>query len=216
MSRLYLEIAIDTSGQPCETIFIGLASVKTQEIGHLEKKFKREFSVFYKSSQKGTKRTPEELLKIVTFLNKNGLKMHTIRFKSNKWFEFIKEYKDISFLSERIYSVLYFALLKQVTFTNSRYRLTVCNENYLDIQKVIDFCTYLSETKNRRIEFTVGFAKNVFLIRLADFIAAAYRKVKIKDLEKLNNFNIIGDDVHYSFFDRVFNKSRFSKTKKKK
>lgn len=208
MSNLSLNFAIDTSGQPCDSIYVGLISIKTECINKFEKEFKKEFPKFYRHKEKGAKRTPPELKNIIQFMNKKDyIKMFTISFNQKYWQDYIKRYKDTSFLKEKIYSFLYSYLFTRTCFKHKTYNAVICEETYLDINKVIDYCNFLNKYNQINIILSKGIAKSTFLIRLADFIAASHRKVSIQELKRCNNYNIYSlEQISYILIDKILKK----------
>lgn len=195
---------IDVSGQPYGEIYIGMVSLITYDMGKLEKNFRKDYSEFYRSKQKGAKRKPNELITILKFLNKNGVHMKTVSFKSKKWFEFREQYQDKAFLKEKIYGLLYFMLLKEVASPYKTYSVIVCNENYLNISKVLYYCNKLAKANKFNFSFSTAYVNSNRLLKFADYVASAHRKVKRKYLESIKNYQIINDEIPSQYIKKIF------------
>jgi len=56
MSKLILNLAIDVSGQPMDDVYVGLVSIKTDNINKIRKEFSRQFPAIYRSNKNGKRR----------------------------------------------------------------------------------------------------------------------------------------------------------------
>ena len=191
MSKLVLNLAIDVSGQPYTKIYVGLISIKADYIRKFEKEFKNKLPKFYRYKEKGTKRSSSELKNIISFMNdKNYIKMYTISLDRSDWQDFKTKYGKISYLIEKVYSLLYSYLFTKVCFKFTPYNAIVCEESYLNINRLINYCDRLNKYFKRNVILSKGNAQTTFLIRLGDFIASSHRKVDKEFLKKLKNYRI--------------------------
>ena len=55
MSNLVLNLVIDVSGQPSGDVYVGLVSIKTDEINKIMKLFKNAFPDIYRGRKKGAR-----------------------------------------------------------------------------------------------------------------------------------------------------------------
>ena len=106
-------MAIDTSGQPYDTIYVGLITIKTDQLNKFEKEFRGKFPKFYRYKEKGTKRSASELKGIISFMNeKSFIKMYTISLNNKEWVDLKSDYRGVSYFIEKAYSLVY-SLLKR-------------------------------------------------------------------------------------------------------
>jgi len=208
MSNLALNLAIDVSGQPYNTIYVGLITIKTDFIKKFEREFKNTFPKFYRYKEKSTRRSNSELKSIISFLSeKHCIRMFTICLNKKEWIGFKKDYNKISYLKEKTYALLYGYLFTRVCWRFKPYNAVLCEESYLDINKVVEYCNFLNNYLKRNVLLTKGNAKSNFLIRLADFVASSHRKLDKKFLEDLQTYNIYKlKDINYKIVNKIFEK----------
>lgn len=208
MSNLVLNMAIDTSGQPYDTIYVGLITIKTDQLNKFEKEFRGKFPKFYRYKEKGAKRSASELKSIISFMNeKSFIKMYTISLNNKEWVDLKSDYKGVSYFIEKAYSLIYSYLFTRVCWKYKPYNAIICEESYLDINRVIEYCNFLNKSLNRNIVLSKGNASINFLIRMADFVASSHRKVDKDYLEKLERYQIYRlKDINYSLVNKIFKK----------
>lgn len=112
MSNLVLNLAIDVSGTPKGDVYVGLVSIKTDQINNFEKSFKREFpNLYYRRKYKGSKIKETELKRVIEFLDKNYIFMYANYVSKSDWHYFMNQYPNKSNPIERVYSLAYFGLI---------------------------------------------------------------------------------------------------------
>jgi len=85
--------------------------------------------------------------------------------------------------------------------------LVVCKESCIDICKALEYFQYLAKSNNYTIISTIGYAKSTFIIKLADLIASAHRKLSNKTLKEFDKYNILNlKDIDYKFVEKIFKK----------
>lgn len=107
----------------------------------------------------------------------------------------LKKYSKKGYIVERLFAILYFMLLRKFAYPNYKYPVVVCKENYLRIEKVLDTCRRLAKANKYDFDFSVGYAKHNVLIKFADYVAAAYRKVDYKTLKQFRFYNILDNEI---------------------
>ncbi|MFZ3077793.1 MAG: hypothetical protein WA139_05015 [Candidatus Aenigmatarchaeota archaeon] len=143
-------------------------------------------------------------------MNDNGVRMGSISISSQEWTKSIIGYKNIGkgFIKEKIMGVFYFNLLRSFTFPksiyNGKYEIIVCNDNSLDIIKVLESCKRISGMYGRNFAFQTSIQKFSKILKFADYVAAAHRKLPEKELMAHNNFKIIKKRPDSSDFIKVF------------
>lgn len=170
MSNLVLNMAVDTSGQLYDTIYVGLISIRSDSIKKFEKEFKKKFPKFYRYKEKGTKRSPSELKNIISFMNeKRYIRMFTICLNKKEWGDFIQQYDEVSYLPEKAYALLYCYLFSKVCFKYLHYNVVICEENYINTDKIIEYSNYLNKYLKRNILISKGKAKSTFFNTFSRF-----------------------------------------------
>ncbi len=209
MSELLLHMGIDVSGNPGGKIYVGLISIHSNNVNYLRKQFKKNFPKLISSTQKGTKRKHNELLKLIYFLD-GKTKMYATKMESNRWFEFHREYKNSSYLNEKVYALLYFQLISHVCHKNTKnpYNIVVCVETTINTDRCINYLKKLLKANKYNVLLTQGRANYSFLIKLADFIAASYRKVNINELKGVKNFYYYDlDKLNHFYYKKLLKKN---------
>jgi len=207
MSKLVLNLAIDVSGQPSGDVYVGLVSIKTDDINKIMKLFKNAFPDIYRGRKKGARLDGNELKKVIKFLNDNKVFMFCNYISSKEWFDLKNKYKNKANLFERVYALLYFGLIHQVVFKYQPQNLVVDKENYLDINKTLNYFQYLAKSNDYTIITSVGYSSSTSLIKLADLIASASRKIDKKTLMSFNKYHFLKfKDLNYKFINRIFEK----------
>ncbi|TRZ54640.1 hypothetical protein D4Q76_02010 [archaeon] len=210
MSNIPIRIAIDISGVPPETTYIGLASFNAYEFNEFEKRFKSKFPNHFRSRWKGAKLHSNELSSIMHCMNDNKVKMGSISISSQEWAKSISAYRNMGkgFIKEKIMGIFYFNLLRNFTWPESKYdgkyEIIVCNDNSLDINKVLESCKRISGMYNRNFAFQTSIQKFNKILKFADYVAAAHRKLPEKQLMTYKNFRIIKRRPEPSDFIKVF------------
>lgn len=83
----------------------------------------------------------------------------------------------------------------------------MCKENYLDINLTLSYLQYSAKSNNYTIISSVGYAGSTFLIKLADLVASATRKLNAKELSKFPRYKLFKiKDLDHKFTDRIFKK----------
>lgn len=210
MSNAPIRLAIDISGIPPETTYIGLASFNVYQFNDFEKNFKMKFPQHFRSRWKGTKLHPNELSSIIQYMNNNKVRMGSISISSQEWAKSINAYRNMGkgYIKEKILGIYYFNILRQFTLPesvyNGKYEIIVCNENSLDINKVLDSCKKISDAYNRNYAFQISIQRFNKILKFADYVAAAHRKIPEKQLILHKNFRIIKKRPEPFDFIKVF------------
>lgn len=207
MSKLVLNLAIDVSGTPKGEIYVGLVSIKTDDFNTVRKQFQKNLPEIYKHSKKGTRLKANELKKVIEFLDKNYVYMYVCHITKSDWYFYTNRYKNKSNLFERVYALAYFGLIHSWVFKYHPQNLVVCKESYLDIHLTLKYFQYLAKSNNYTILSNVGYADSNFLIKLADLVASATRKVDKAELVRFEKLKILKfKDLDHKFVDRIFQK----------
>lgn len=207
MSKLVLNLGIDVSGQPTEDVYVGLVSIKTDQINKIEKLFKNKFPKLYRGKQKGTKLKEEELKKIIQFLDENFVFMYCNYISNSDWFILKNQYKNKANFYERIYALLYFGIIHSFVFKHYPQNLVVCKEEYINTNATLKYLQYLAKSNDYTIIASIGYANSNFIIKLADLVAAAGRKIPNKNLTEFKKYKLLHlRELDHKFFDKIFEK----------
>lgn len=194
--------AIDISGYPPESdTVIGLISLPLDTQSILIKKFKKKFSSY--SRKKGWELERNELLRILSFLDKH-ISMVAVKCTRNNWNRRYSNLpKNLSFKKEKLYGTLYFIALKQLAKRNCDYDVVMCDDNFMKVKIAQRYSKRLSEYHKYIFRFDTSTGNLNPRIKIVDYVAAAGRKLKPNTLNELNNFNLIVTDIPYHFL-RIF------------
>ena len=207
MSNLVLNIAIDVSGTPKDDVYVGLVSIKTDQINKIKTLFKKEFPKIYYGKHKGSKLKPDEIRKIIDFLNKNYVFMYSNHISKSDWDYFKNNYPNKTNFLERVYALSYFGLIHNFVHKYHPQNLVVCKENYLNINSTLNYLQYLAKSNNYTIMPSVGYADSMFIIKLADLVASARRKLDNKTFKKFYKYNSLNlKDLDHKFIEKIFEK----------
>ena len=129
---------------------------------------------------------------VVNFFNQKGkdVKMVSKRFTSNDWHFVYSSFPNKAYIKEKIFGILYFSILQDIVYKRYRHPVVMCIESHIDITRAQKICNKLAEINNFKFNFSYGHQGENRDIQMADYIAAAGRKMKRKKLEKYNNFII--------------------------
>lgn len=205
MTKLILNLAIDTSGTPQSDIYVGLVSIKTDYINKIRKEFKKKFPKVYYGKHKGSKLKIIEIKNIIKFFNENYIYMYSNHISKSDWFN--NSYPNKTNFFERVYALAYFGIIHNFVFKYHPQNLVVCKESCIDICKTLDYFQYLAKSNNYTIISSIGYAKNTFILKLADLIASAHRKLDNKALKEFDKYTILKlNDLDSKFVDKIFKK----------
>ena len=87
---------------------------------------------------------------------------------------FVKDaIKNKKYTKEMVYASLYFEALKKFSFKNQTYPVIVCNETYLDIQKVKKYLKKLAKANGFDYQISDSHASQCEMLKVSDIIAAS-------------------------------------------
>ena len=194
---------MDLSGKPPETVYVGLVSFNIFNQDEIIVEFKKSYPKLWK--EKGRNLTHKELIKIIDFLDKKKVRMATISFTSNDWLTLNSYYPKKGYLNAKMFGMLYFTLLRRVTFRNMKANLITCTESGINILKVHETILKLSKSQNFIFDISHSLEKLHPIIKIADYIASAGRNVKKSKLEEFSNFKIsTKKDIPKSIYKKIF------------
>ncbi len=199
-----LSFAIDVSGQPYDTVIVGLIAYDKNHINRFRKDFNTEFPRFLSKKQKGSILKSHDLSRIIGFVDSHNIKMGVISFTTSDWERYIKQYRGMAFFKEKMYALLYFRLLKVFTYPKHNYQITLCSESYLNIERLQTTLRRLAKANRFDYDLSISSAKFNQNIKFADYVAAAYRKLPFNDFKMYGNYHIIRKDIPQRDLDKAF------------
>lgn len=185
---------IDVSGQPYNEINVGLSSIQTHKMTSFIKGLKNKYPEFIRNKQKGSKIRWNIIRSWLNYFNGQSLRMVCVKLKTKNWNELREFLKEKQYAKEMVYAGLYFIALKKYSKKDNSYQLIVCNENYLDIEKVKTYVKKLGNANNIDFQVSDTYASQNLMIKVSDIVAAAGKKLKNKELN-LDYFEMIYPDL---------------------
>ncbi|MDD3160096.1 MAG: hypothetical protein PHQ98_03950 [Candidatus ainarchaeum sp.] len=200
--QVNLHFYIDVSGVPYNTTFVGVIVSTPQIIDKSLKALKQQKNLF---SKKAKELNHEELLKVLKVFDSKGLKMITTKFNSSDWEQFQQDYGKEKEFKEKIMGYIYYELmLEQQMYKNFPYFVTTCTEDHLKIDSVHNYARILAKSDKRQIDFSKGNGNNNSGLKLVDYVAQSYRKIKYKKLKQLNNLKCKKIQKNERYFKKLF------------
>jgi len=189
MKPVNLQFYIDVSGVPYETTYVGVIVSTPQIIDRVLKDLKKQKNLF---SKKARQLKGEELFKVLSIMNEKDLKMFTTKFTHKNW-EQAKETlgKKKNFKNKYMGYIYYQLIRQQYLYKNFSYHVFTCSDDHLNINEVHKNCKLLAKADKTRLSFSIATANVNDGVRLADYVAQALKKNRIKKLQKLNNLKCI-------------------------
>ena len=110
--------------------------------------------------------------------------MSCIHLKSSSWNELI-DYVGINKQNkiEMIFAVLYYISLEKYSLKDNIYPLTICIETFMDIDKVMLNLKKLAKAHSRHFQISKIQARYTEMIKFADIVAGAGRKIARENLK---------------------------------
>lgn len=153
--------------------------------------FKKRHPEILRNKQKGSGLRANKIRSLINYLNGQKVHMRVVAFKTSYWNKFKGLLKNKQYSKEMIYAVLYFYALKDFSKKGKSFQVTVCYESYLDIEKVKIYLRKLGKAHKYNYQVSSSYASQNEMIKVADLVAAAGRKLRNKELERLDNYKII-------------------------
>lgn len=201
---LPFSFAVDISGMlPDQDSVLGLIAIPLQRKSALVKRFNRRFS--HLLNKKGKKLKREDLHKILIFLNDHDVSMVAIKCTRVNWsrrFTNIPKYK--SYKKEKLYGILYFLALKELSEKGGFYDVVVCKDSFMRIDKALIACKKLADHYGFNYNFSSSSGNLNPMVKIADYVAAIGRKFRSSSLEDFENFKLLVTDIPYKYVRYVF------------
>jgi len=199
-----LNFAIDVSGQPYSRVIVGLIAYDKNHINRVRKDFNKQFPRFLSKKRKGSTLKSHELTGIIKFMNSKSILMRTINFTTSDWERHREQLKGRTYFAEKMYALLYFRILKTLTLPGHHYSVTLCNEQYLNIDRLLITLRRLAKANRFFFDLSISSAKFNQDIKLADYVAAGYRKVPLDQLQKYSNYKVVRKNISQRDLNKAF------------
>lgn len=170
-----LNFYIDVSGQPTQEINIGIISINSSKMSLFLKEFKKIHPEFLREKQKSTRFKENKIKSLVNYFNGQKIHMYRVNFKSSYWAK-LKPIRDRrKYWKERVYAALYFYGLKNLSKKSGTYQVIVCQENYLDIEKVKHYLKKIGAANGYDFQVSSSYASQSEMIKVSDIVAASHK-----------------------------------------
>lgn len=218
---------IDISGtlrKSNDDIYIGVMMIPDKYEASFREKFYREFPSLKAFSKKGSSLRPDKLKKIIEFMQREGVKMSCVLLKRHVIKSIERDVKakikslkriqgDVSlrFFEERLMGAVYFEALKQHSRTSYPYQCKSCMETQYNIQEAFVVINRISYKNNFHFRMACAPRRTEHMIKFADFVASAGRKLDKFVLDTYPHFKYVTYVPDENHIDIAFNLSRREK-----
>jgi len=197
--------ALDISGMlPNQDSVLGLVAFPVTKKEYVFKRFKNKFSGILRKKGKSLKR--KDLYKMLSFLDENHVKMVGVKCTKHNWNRrFSNLPKNASYRREKLYGILYFIALSSASKKNLLYDVVLCKDSFMRTEKAITACKKLADYHRYIYNFSIATEKHNLGIKIADYVAAAGRKIRPMSLETdFKNYKIISTNIPYKYVRYIF------------
>ena len=212
-------IVIDMSGLPPEEVHIGLVLFNDNYKPSFLNEFYQEFAYLKSYHKKSTHVDPDTLFKILDFFDKKRLRMVCYNFKDFQWkvherrinelFKEINpshEYRDNYYrFYEKLLGILYYYSLQQISVDKGVYNVIACHESSIDIWEVFRTMLKLAKRDGFKIKPTANIRKIEHLLKMADYVAGASRKIDDFKVNTIERYTLLRDPIRDFDLKKIFN-----------
>ena len=213
-----LKIVMDISGNPYERTHVGCFAIPYHLVGKVCHEFKKKFPEYCRGKVKGSNLKEKDLLRIINFLDEyEDAYMAASSISNTDWKNLKKELEHKALFKEKILGITYYELLDPITHRKCSYDVSFCKDNFMDIHKAITTAQKLAKANNKHLHCSVSISHLEELLRFADFVASAQRKVSAQNIQKINKYRSHKCLINDRRIDKIFFKGeRLKKMLKKK
>lgn len=211
-------IYIDVSGMPYETVYVGLFLINSNYSARFITEFYNKFPKLKHYNKKSTKVKSNELFEILKFFDDKKLRMCCYHFTDYYWKlhkrklnELMKEVDDahvyrenFSAFKEKIMGILYYYTIIHILPNNDSCNVNICAESHLDIWQVVDMIIKLTKRDGRKIKVLPQLRKHEHLLKMADYVAGANRRIDEFKINTILRHNILKDPIRDFELKKVF------------
>ena len=196
-------VFIDVFGTPYESIYVGMFLINDGYSKQFLTEFYGIFPQLKHYNKKANKVRRDDLRKVIDFFNSKKLRMVCYHFGNHQWKvhkrrinELMKEVNDnhkyvdnIGGYKEKIMGMLYYSCIRYILPNREKCIIKTCVESSIDIMQVIDAVKKLSKRDKLDWEIYPVMRKHDELLKMADYVAGANRK--------LDEFSLTNIPRHY-------------------
>jgi len=211
-------IVIDVSGMYPDDIYVGLVLFNDNYKPYFLNDFYREFPNLRPYNAKSTRLDSDTLFGILKFFDEKRLRMVCYHFRDFEWKKHERRinelYSEISSnhkyrtnlhqFREKIIGILYFYAITQIGIKNDEYHVTMCSESNVDIWTISSTIKFLAKKEGWKINTAVNIRKIEHLLKMADYVAGANRKVEEFKLKTISRHILLKDPIKDIDLKRVF------------
>ena len=171
---------------------------------------------------------PEILFKILDFFNSKRLRMVCYQFKAHQWKRYERAVNDLikevnpyhkyqtNFYRfyEKILGILYYYSITQLGIKKDSYNVIACHETALDIWEIFRTIQILAKRDGWNIKPSANIRRVEHLLKMADYVAGANRKIEPFKLDTISRHIILNDPIKPIDLKKIFN--IWNRTKKGK
>ncbi len=210
---------VDMSGVPFDDdLYIGAIFINELYTGAFIKEYYSEFPELRSFKKKASNLSAEKLKDILDFLEKKKIKSVCIKFHKHKMknyqqsilekkngFRNGKKLHSLFCFKEKLIGILYYYLIKQPFLRkNWHYGIEVCIESHLDILEVLKTMNNLAHRDSYLIHPRYNHRRIQHMLKFADFIAGAGRKVSKTILDSYNSLTFLMPEIEEYDSDKTF------------
>ncbi len=224
--RVYLDISGNIGK---EDFFVGVIVFNEKYRKKFLNEYGSRFPNLHSFKKKGTSLTEAKLKEVIKFMNEKRINMTCLHFPKqglintetlieNKLKALTGKNPAVSFFRERILGVLYYYAIKHKTYPRYVYEGNVCMETQIKIDKVLSKLSSISHRDNYHFYLSPNWRRLQHLLKFADFVASAGKRIDPSFLKGLDYFSLISPDIDEYDLDHVFmiNKLKDDIKKRKK
>ncbi len=212
------KIVIDISGMPPDNIYIGGFLINENYKSRFITEFYDCFPELLSYTKKSTKAKPRTLFEVLKFFDEKRLRMACYHFNDFQWKlherrlnQLMKDFDNSHIYSthfggfkEKLIGILYYSLITHLGVRSDFYEVVVCAESYLDIWQVIDVIYKLSKRDGWKIKVFPQLRKHEHLLKMADYVAGANRKIERDLLHSIVKHTILSNSIRDFDLRKVF------------
>ena len=216
----YLDVS-GTLKSGTDDIYVGCILFNENYRAGFREKFYAAFPSLRSFEKKGASLHPDKLKEIIKFMDDNHIKMSCCRLPRHiikKYYgvvaEQIQTTKNLHVAGipkdydERIIAIAYYTALKQYAHERCSYACTFCVESQFNLQSVFVALSRISHSGNFYFRPSHTYRRVEHMLKFADFVASAGRKIDTFVLNQFVNFKIVDCAPTSQEIDVVFDISR--------
>jgi hypothetical protein len=207
----FINYYVDISGVPkqdkhgnYQKVIVACASVNQFTLPEIIERMKTEFPEYW--NKKGHQLNDIELEQLISFINKEKIRMITVQFDKLDWEKYKIKYSSEAHIEEKIMSILYYYVLKKKSNKTSIYKTIIDFDTSFNIKESIIILQRTARERGYKFMTSFGYLEINEEIKLPDWIASARKKIDDITLNKYEHFLTLKNDLPYYNINRAFKK----------